>query len=283
MKIILKNFFEDEYMIDIYDEQNEDIWEDLQNADISEFVDWLVNTSKYSDGKLSDEYAYVLEEEIPDNEYSFTYECLEELIDSFAHENSYVADFNKAKKSYMDFFERNALHDEYNMVDDYDEDKKSINSAEELDEINDSVGDTHKIDFKYDYKDRDYAFIYVDGELIEGKEGQTHAQILENYLIDNDREDEIPEDYKTDDGDIGGSRPSKKRVERLVGKEDADVAFGHVIDNVALVEIVNGVSEDTVAKTCMKELNIDKVYFVNHQNEVVKRLAKVVLYTKENV
>lgn len=28
---------------------------------------------------------------------------------------------------------------------------------------------------------------------------------------------------------------------------------------------------------------IDKVYYVNHSNNVVKRLAKVVLYTKENV
>ena len=278
---MFKKFFMNKYEIEPYeDEDNEYTYNNIKNVNISEFVDWLVNESTYEiQEQISDKYVDALEKEIPNNKYFITENCLVELIDSFANENSYISDFNNMKKTYMDYFERNAFSDEYNYHVVKDKNGKSINSAEELNEIKDNIGDTHNINFGYDYKDRDYAFIYVNGELLEGEKWQTHAQILENYLIDNDREEDIPEDYKHG-GDVHYSRPSKKRVERLMEEEDAEIAFGHVIDNMALVEVLNGVSEDTVAKTCMKELNIDKAYLTNHLNNVVKRLAKYQVYKK---
>ena len=115
-----------------------------------------------------------------------------------------------------------------------------------------------------------------DGEIIKGKSGQTHAQILENYMKQIDKEEDIPEDYKEDGGNIDGSRPSTYRLKRLVNTENN--AYGNVIDNVALIEVLENVSEQEVANVCKKQLKVDKVYMVsrNSKTDVVKRLAKII-------
>jgi len=89
------------------------------------------------------------------------------------------------------------------------------------------------------------------------------------------REEDIPEDYK-DGGDIEGSRPSNDRINRLLGTENN--AYGNVIDNMALIEVLENVSEQEIADACKKQLKVDKVYMVNRNTntDVVKRLAKII-------
>lgn len=91
-----------------------------------------------------------------------------------------------------------------------------------------------------------------------------------------DKEEDIPEDYKEGGGDIDGSRPSTYRLKRLVNAENN--AYGNVIDNVALIEVLENVSEQEVANVCKKQLKVDKVYMVsrNSKTDVVKRLAKII-------
>jgi len=182
--------------------------------------------------------------------------------------------FEKVKKTYLDYFERYLGGNKYKTIQNNDNDEK-INSPIKLNEMKDNIGDTHNINFKYDYEDRDCAFIYLDGEIIKGKIGQTHAQILENYMKQLDREEDIPEDYK-DGGDIECSRPSNDRINRLLGTKNN--AYGNIIDNIALIEVLEDVSEQEVANACKKQLKVDKVYIVSRKQntDVVKRLAKII-------
>ena len=55
-------------------------------------------------------------------------------------------------------------------------------------------------------------------------------------------------------------------------------AYGNVIDDVALIEVLENVSEQEVANVCKKQLKVDKVYMVsrNSKTDVVKRLAKII-------
>ena len=112
---------------------------------------------------------------------------------------------------------------------------------------------------------------------IFGEEGKTHGQILADYMEELGNEDMIPEDLKGDD--IAGSRPTQSRMRRLVDTDN--VAFGHIVDNMAFVEVLEtGANEDDVVKACKKQLKVDKVYFLDNDYHIVKRLAKWKVYTE---
>ena len=262
-------FFEAAYPIELVDfDKNEQILKDIEKSTIDDLVDYEIKKNK---DKFQNEYSAWIQNEANVNEkFTFSDDCLKEIVKGYIHDSAFTNGFKQEKKKYYDYFEAEIGNDDYKYVDEEKTDK-TYQSASALDEADDSIGDTHKIDFGFDVQDRDYAFIYLDGDIIKGKLNQTHAQILKDYLKNNDKEDLIPEDLK-DGGDVGDSRPSMKRMQRLTGEEN--VAFGNVIGKVAFIEVVNGIDENEVAKECMNQLNIDKVYFASHANEMVKRLAK---------
>ena len=119
----------------------------------------------------------------------------------YFHRRKEKRTFQRAKKKYLDYFERYLGGNQYKKVQDTDVNDK-IENGKELHDTKDDIGDRHNIQFGYDFEDRDYAFIYLDGEIIKGKSGQTHAQILENYMKQIDKEEDIPEDYRVKDTDV---------------------------------------------------------------------------------
>ena len=105
---------------------------------------------------------------------------------------------------------------------------------------------------------------------MKGGKNETHAQLLQKYMEEEGKKDEIPEDLVQNNQE--NSRPSEIRMKRLT--ETEDVAFGSLLKNIAFIEVFeNGADENTVAQACMKELGVKKVYFLDDKN-VLKRLAK---------
>jgi len=253
------------------DKLNRDNYENLKKCTIDDFARYMSNLDDFDE--IIKEYEYFIYGTTNiDDLVQFSKNCLYELIDNVAKD--FYNGFEKVKKTYLDYFERYLGGNKYKTIQNNDNDEK-INSPIKLNEMKDNIGDTHNINFKYDYEDRDCAFIYLDGEIIKGKIGQTHAQILENYMKQLDREEDIPEDYK-DGGDIECSRPSNDRINRLLGTKNN--AYGNIIDNIALIEVLEDVSEQEVANACKKQLKVDKVYIVSRKQntDVVKRLAKII-------
>ena len=125
-------------------------------------------------------------------------------------------------------------------------------------------------DYELDVGTRDGAFLYIDGQILKGGKNETHAQLLQKYMEEEGKKDEIPEDLVQNNQE--NSRPSEIRMKRLT--ETEDVAFGSLLKNIAFIEVFeNGADENTVAQACMKELGVKKVYFLDDKN-VLKRLAK---------
>ena len=269
-----EKYFDAEYpFVDGHEAVNLCYYNDLQESTIDDFAKWMsYNANDDTDFVKEYEYSIYTTTSIEDL-VDFSQNCLYELID--AVDDDFDDTFQRAKKKYLDYFERYLGGNQYKKVQDTDTNDK-IENGKELHDIKDDIGDRHNIQFGYDFEDRDYAFIYLDGEIIKGKSGQTHAQILENYMKQIDKEEDIPEDYKEDGGNIDGSRPSTYRLKRLVNTENN--AYGNVIDNVALIEVLENVSEQEVANVCKKQLKVDKVYMVsrNSKTDVVKRLAKII-------
>ena len=128
-------------------------------------------------------------------------------------------------------------------------------------------------------KVRDYAFIYIDGEIYynDSDSSLSHSELLVEYLQEHGEDDNIPEDMLN--GEKADSRPTKQRLQRLTGGED--VAFGHVMDNVAYVEtLVGSVDAETVSKACKKDLDVEKVYQLDTAQQLVRRLAKSIKYRR---
>lgn len=261
------------------DEMNETAYEGLSNLDVDDYIDCITNNDL-----LLDEYENWLSDYNTEDELDVSDDCVSEMAGELTSKTDIEENFDNALNSYMSYCERHYSgfgeeDDDINIDLEYNEEDNSVDDWSNLAEVDDKIGE--QINVKdgrtLDYDTRDGAFVYIDGDVAYGEEGKTHGQILADYMEEHGNEDMIPEDLKGDD--IAGSRPTQSRMRRLVDTDN--VAFGHIVDNMAFVEVLEtGANEDDVAKACKKQLKVDKVYFLDNDNHIVKRLAKWKVYTK---
>jgi len=158
-------------------------------------------------------------------------------------------------------------------------------STYDLDEKDDGVGDVTRVEEEdIDIYNREKAFLYIDGEIIESGRNQSHRDLINQYIRehpmeyeDEDGETYIEENQEFDSGTI--IRPDEGDVlERLNASE---IAFGSVIGNIAFLnEYVENASVDDVVSVLKQKY--DKVYFDNViMNGTVKRVAKKRLAVNE--
>ena len=262
---------------------NAETYDKLIEVSAEDYYEYLEGA--YDD--IADQYMYGIEEYMKDgdavNEDETNFSSLVEGILRFAVDTSEFNErFEEVKDQYLveneDAPYFNEEEDGFGYEAINETEQKSVKEADELLTLNDSVGMTVYIEDEYiDYDTRDYAFIYADGNIIYGSAGQTHSDLLTEYLQEEGRSEDIPKDMKDrlDNGDVCFSRPSKKRVQRLTNSED--IAFGHVVNDCAFIEtMVGSVSQDSVADKCMDELGVEKVYMYDRMQSLVKRLAKTV-------
>ena len=261
------------------DIMNETAYEGLSNLDVNDYIDCITNNNL-----LLDEYENWLSDYNTEDELDVSSDCVSEMAGELTSKTDIEENFDKALNSYVSYCERNYSgfgeeDDDITLDLEYNEEDNSVDDWSDLAEVDDKIGEQTNVEDgrALDYDTRDGAFVYIDGDVAYGEEGKTHGQILADYMEELGNEDMIPEDLKGDD--IAGSRPTQSRMRRLVDTDN--VAFGHIVDNMAFVEVLEtGANEDDVAKACKKQLKVDKVYFLDDGNGVVKRLAKWKVYTK---
>jgi len=261
------------------DEMNETAYEGLSNLDVNDYIDDITNNDL-----LLDEYENWLSDYNTEDELDVSSDCVSEMAGELTSKTDIEENFDKALNSYVSYCERNCSgfgeeDDDITLDLEYNEEDNSVDDWSDLAEVDDKIGEQTNIEDgrSLDYDNRDGAFVYIDGDVAYGEEGKTHGQILADYMEELGNEDMIPEDLKGDD--IARSRPTQSRMRRLVDTDN--VAFGHIVDNMAFVEVLEtGANEDDVAKACKKQLKVDKVYFLDNYSGVVKRLAKWKVYTK---
>jgi len=261
------------------DIMNEIAYEGLSNLDVNDYIDDITNNDL-----LLDEYKNWLSDYNTEDELDVSSDCVSEMAEELTSKTDIEENFDKALNSYVSYCERNYSgfgeeDDDITLDLEYNEEDNSVDDWSDLAKVDDKIGEQTNVEFgtRLDYDTRDGAFVYIDGDVAYGEEGKTHGQILADYMEEHGNEDMIPEDLKGDD--IAGSRPSQSRMRRLVDTDN--VAFGHIVDNMAFVEVLaTGANEDDVAKACKKQLKVDKVYFLDNYSGVVKRLAKWKVYTK---
>ena len=127
--------------------------------------------------------------------------------------------------------------------------------ADELCNIDDSIGEKTSIIGYIDVDNRIAAFADIDGQILVSDNGKTHAQLINEYLKEYDNE--LSDDWY---------RPDIEEITEKSG-HDIAVAFGHIVnDNVWIIEYytLNDISiEDVVSdiKTSGKEYT--KIYSYN--------------------
>ena len=260
-------------------EINETAYEGLSNLDVNDYIDCITNNDL-----LLDEYENWLSDYNTEDELNVSDDCVSEMAGELTSKTDIEENFDNALNSYMSYCERHYSgfgkeDDNINIDLEYNEEDNSVDDWSDLAEVDDKIGEQTNVEDgrTLDCDTRDGAFVYIDGDVAYGEEGKTHGQILADYMEELGNEDMIPEDLKGDD--IAGSRPTQSRMRRLVDTDN--VAFGHIVDNMAFVEVLEtGANEDDVVKACKKQLKVDKVYFLDNDNHIVKRLAKWKVYTK---
>ena len=129
------------------------------------------------------------------------------------------------------------------------------NFAEQLANTDDQVGrkiETNNVDM-IDIMNRSKPFLYVDGKIYIGKDGETHTDIMREL-----------------DMEVEGKR--RPRLSEL--PEDVSFGFGHISNGIGFVdENARNCTAEEVAKAAIKEDGIKKVYTSPSGDKYITRLA----------
>lgn len=137
---------------------------------------------------------------------------------------------------------------------------EGIKNSNELKSLDDKINDTTLLDnnFNVDLGSRDTAFVYVRNEIITGNSKETHSDLLNRYF----------HNHKLD----------KKKIRSIDSVDDLHsdepVAFGHISDNVAYIEIYENCSPDEVKNALQKYHGYKKIYIYDYSDQNVTRVAK---------
>ena len=141
-----------------------------------------------------------------------------------------------------------------------DEDELVNISPYTLSKIDDAPGeiiDTHG-EFSVDLGTRDAPFVFLNGNIEIGRESDTHSMLLTRLVYN---EESSPEYVRGKAGfDMTG---------------DNELAFGHISNGLAFLEVVDNVNVDKVVDALMSISDINKVYEISQNEETLLRLAKL--------
>ena len=136
-------------------------------------------------------------------------------------------------------------------------------------DIDDKIGDTIDTRRRIDLWDRDFPFVYLNGEILIGEVGSTHSDLLnKKYHID-----------------INGYRPVDEQNDLI---ENIDKQFelkslgtGQIIEGIAIIDSVtlSNCTSKEIADKLIKEPSVNKVY-VTEDRRHLTRLAKLIMVKK---
>ena len=107
---------------------------------------------------------------------------------------------------------------------------------------------------------RDYPFVIVNDILLKGKNGQSHAQVLQSYLKSFNKD------------------KSREKAEELANSISDSVCFGHIKNEIAFIDAYENCSLQDIVNI-LKNDSITKIYTTERKgNEFInERIAKEVI------
>ena len=147
------------------------------------------------------------------------------------------------------------------------DDDENISTANDLLNLNDNVGDTNDISFKIDVGRRELPFLYLDGEIIKGKSGETHTMALNQWCKENN----------IDQSEEGWWRLKPKQISELTKVDEDSIGFGHISNDMAFIEDVGSCDINTMLNAIQQTESFKKIYEYFKNEFKVTRLAKVKL------
>lgn len=132
-----------------------------------------------------------------------------------------------------------------------------------LDNNDDSIGDTIVVPdniASIDIVSRDIAFVYIDGEVLIGNAGESHGELLSRIT----------------GNEYGFFRPDDWEIQEQ--EEAKEVIFGHIVGDIAFLEVFGVQDINAVAETIKKETGVSKVYSTyTNLNKEITRLARCIV------
>ena len=198
----------------------------------------------------------------PEN-IKFIYDVNNELFDKF--------DYDTVINSLIESMKR-FLNEKNNDIYEYLKKIRLIDArldTEDIVNLNDTIGDSTTIKH-LDFDTREAALIDIDGTVLIGGDGQSHAEVLQTYLDDISFEtgEELELSNKW-------SRPKLREVENLLNNQYC--AFGHILDNNIFIETYT--LEDVSINEIISDINnagIDYNKIYEYENNEITRIAKVI-------
>ena len=137
---------------------------------------------------------------------------------------------------------------------------------DEVSDIDDSIGKTYELNGKLDYDTRDSAFVDIDGTILISNKGNSHAELIQEYLDNNSIDKQLNNNWY---------RPDEEEVNDIL-KSDY-TAFGHILDNNIFIE--SNWLENTTINQIVNDINnagIDYNKIYEYVNEEITRVARMI-------
>ena len=198
---------------------------------------------------------------------------IKEISEDIANEvvSKFSLTFNDEYTSFtndlIDYIMYNGLYDDVTedmqeKADAYMRDNDISEDVKNIPSLKDNIGDTTELSNTIDIENRSAAFMDIDRYIFVSKHNGTHAELIDEYL----------QDYGQSLKDKT-NRPQKQDLENLDIDENK-IAFGHVIDDVFLIEDTNALSVDEVKEDIEKCYRYKKIYTYSVGENKITRLAK---------
>ena len=234
-----------------------DVFINLRDSSPSEILktsvneyDGIINFIEKNKNKICNRLVYALDIEFDGaNEDLFNEVYSDKIINDLM---DFVYDF----LDYREFDIVELLID-MNLID------SKIIEPRKISDLDDSIGDVTILSDRLDYDTRDLAFVDIDGKVLIGDKGSSHAQVIQNYL--DDYEKKLKNKW---------NRPLMEEMDNFSNKY---YAFGHILDNNIFIETytLDNTSIDTIISDLKSSgINYDKIY--EYGNDEILRVAKVI-------
>jgi hypothetical protein len=166
-----------------------------------------------------------------------------------------------------DFLDYRELDVVSNLIDMGIIEERLIN-LDKIPELDDEIGDMTLLTDNIDYDTRESALVDIDGTILIGEHGSSHAQVLQKYINEVSNEE-----YQLEDE---WYRPGDDEINKVLNPQYT--AFGHVIDKDIIIE-EHSLKDVTIGKVISdiddSNISYDKIYeYIDNKITRVARLVK---------
>lgn len=137
---------------------------------------------------------------------------------------------------------------------------------DEVSDIDDSIGKTYELNGKLDYDTRDSAFVDIGGAILISDKGDSHAQLIQEYLDKNSIDKQLKDDWY---------RPGEEEINDIF--KSNYTAFGHILDSNIFIEsnwLENATINQIINDINNAGIDYNKIY--DYVSDEITRVARMI-------